>query len=428
MLKLLKNSVAVTAALYAFTALATLITSDSTIGKRESGYVNAVYYTNWAIYLRNFQPSDLIVSDITHILYSFMNLRTDGVVYSGDTYADYEKHYPGDSWTEGVKNAYGCVKQLYLLKKQNRNVKVILSIGGWNWRANFPAASSSAETRKTFAQSAVELMKDWGFDGIDIDWEYPSNDTEAQNMVLLLQAVREELDSYAAHYADGHHFLLSIAAPAGPEKYKKLRLADLGKVLDYINLMAYDFAGSWSNYTTHNANLYANPQNPNATPFNTEDAVKAYVSEGIPANKIVLGMPIYGRSFQQTEGIGKPYNGIGEASFGQGSWENGVWDYKALPRAGATVTCDDTAKGCYSYNANTQELISFDTPSMISTKVEWLKGNGLGGSMFWEASADKKGSDSLIGTSRQGLGSLDGTQNYLHYPNSTYDNIKKGMN
>nr|P32470.2 RecName: Full=Chitinase 1; Flags: Precursor [Aphanocladium album]CAA45468.1 chitinase [Aphanocladium album] len=423
MLSFVKKSIALVAALQAVTALATPISSEAGVEKRGSGFANAVYFTNWGIYGRNFQPADLPASEITHVLYSFMNVRADGTIFSGDTYADYEKHYAGDSWNDVGTNAYGCVKQLYLLKKQNRNMKVMLSIGGWTWSTNFPAAASSAATRKTFAQSAVGFMKDWGFDGIDIDWEYPADATQAQNMVLLLQAVRSELDSYAAQYAKGHHFLLSIAAPAGPDNYNKLKFAELGKVLDYINLMAYDYAGSWSNYTGHDANIYANPQNPNATPYNTDDAVQAYINGGVPANKIVLGMPIYGRSFQQTEGIGKPYNGIGS-----GSWENGIWDYKALPKAGATVKCDDTAKGCYSYDPSTKELISFDTPAMISTKVSWLKGKGLGGTMFWEASASKKGSDSLISTSHQGLGSQDSTQNYLDYPNSKYDNIKKGMN
>lgn len=314
------------------------------------------------------------------------------------------------------------MKQFYLLKQKNRNMKVMLSIGGWTWSTNFPAAASSEAGRKNFAKTSVAFMKDWGFDGIDVDWEYPADATQASNMILLLQAVRDELDAYSAKFANGHHFLLSIAAPAGPDHYNKLKLAELGQVLDYINLMAYDFAGAWSDYSGHDANLYANPQNPNATPFNTDDAVQAYIDGGVPANKIVLGMPIYGRSFQKTDGIGKPYTGVGS-----GSWENGIWDYKALPKAGSTMQCDSVAQGCYSYDSSTKELISFDTPAMISTKVDYLKGKGLGGSMFWEASADKTGSDSLIGTSHRGLGSLDSVQNYLDYPDSKYDNIKKGM-
>ncbi|KAH7109715.1 chitinase [Dactylonectria macrodidyma] len=397
-------------------------TDETSISKTATNYANSVYFTNWGIYGRNYQPQDLPASQISHVLYSFMNVRADGTVYTGDSYADLEKHYPGDSWDEPGINAYGCVKQLYLLKKAHRKLKVMLSIGGWTWSANFPAAASSAATRTTFAKSAVTLMKDWGFDGIDVDWEYPANDTEASNMILLLQAVRNELDSYAKQYAPGHHFQLSIAAPAGSEHYGKLHMKELGALLDRINLMAYDYAGSWSAYSGHNANVYKKTDNPNSTPFNTDDAVKAYINGGVPAKKIVLGMPIYGRSFQGTSGIGQPFSGVGS-----GSWENGVWDYKALPKSGATVSYDDVAKGYYSYDSSTKELISFDTPDMIKKKVSYLKSLGLGGSMFWEASADKKGSYSLIRTSLKSLGSLNFTKNYLHYPNSQYRNIAAGM-
>nr|AAM70478.1 endochitinase precursor [Stachybotrys elegans] len=396
--------------------------SNKEVGKRADGYLNSVYFTNWGIYGRNFQPADLPVSEISHVIYSFLNLRQDGTVFSGDTYADIEKHYPTDSWNDVGNNVYGCVKQLYLLKKANRNLKIMLSIGGWTWSTNFPAAASTAAGRSNFARSSVAFMKDWGFDGIDVDWEYPANEAEASNMILLLQAVRDELDRYAAQYAPGHHSQLSIAAPAGPSNYEKLHLRELGQVLDHINLMAYDYAGSWDARSGHQANLFANPSNPGATPYNTEQAIRAYIAGGVPASKLVLGMPIYGRAFQATSGIGQPFTGIG-----QGSWEAGIWDYKDLPKAGATVQCDNVAQGCYTYDASTRELISFDTPDMIRTKVTYLKSRGLGGSMFWEASADKRGADSLISTSINSLGALDTTQNWLSYPNSQYDNMRAGI-
>lgn len=121
-------------------------------------------------------------------------------------------------------------------------MRVMLSIGGWTWSTNFPAAASTAATRATFASTAVTLMKDWGFDGIDIDWEYPADATQAANFVLLLQAVRDAMDSYAAQYAPGYHFLLTIAAPAGPTNYNKLLLAEMAGVLDYFNIMACEFS------------------------------------------------------------------------------------------------------------------------------------------------------------------------------------------
>ncbi|KAL6406351.1 42kDa chitinase [Ilyonectria robusta] len=310
----------------------------------------------------------------------------------------------------------------YVNSKANRKLKIMLSIGGWTRSTNFPSAASTATNRETFAKSAVAIMKDWGFDGIDIDWEYPSDDTDSANMILLLQAVRDELDAYATQYAPNHHFQLSIAAPAGSDHYKKLRISELGSVADYINLMAYDYAGSWSSYSGHNANLFANTEQPNRTPFNTDSAVQDYLNGGIPAEKLILGMPIYGHSFQGTTGIGQEFTGTGS-----GSWENGAWDYKDLPKAGATVKYDSIAQASYSYDSRTQELVSFDAPDAIKKKISYLQDLGLGGSMFWEASADKNGSDSLITTSAASLGSLDGTRNWLDYPNSQYQNIVAGM-
>lgn len=348
-----------------------------------------------------------------------------GQRYSSDSYADLQKHYDGDSWNDVGNNAYGCVKQLYLLKKRNRQLKVLLSIGGWTYSTNFASAASTAANRALFASSAVTLMKDWGFDGLDVDWEYPSNAIEAANYVLLLQAIRSALDGYAASHAPGYHFLLTAATPAGPDNYKKMDLAGMAPYLDFYNLMAYDYAGSWDTTTGHQANLYNNPSNLNATKFSTNAALQDYISAGVPASKIVLGMPIYGRAFDSTLGIGLPYSGVGP-----GSWENGVWDYKALPRPGATVITDNIAGATYSYDSASKELISYDTPSMVQAKVAYLKKNGLGGSMFWEASADRTDGNSLIGTSFNALGGssyLASTNNLLSYPNSAYANIVAGM-
>ena len=100
--------------------------------------------------------------------------------------------------------------------------------------------------------------------------------------------------------------------------------------------------------------------------------------------------------------------------------------YNALPKLGTQVQCDTTAQGCYTYDAGSKTLISFDTPDMVKTKVGYLKKKGLGGTMFWEISADKKGADSLVGTAKNAMGSLDSTKNNLNYPDSKYDNIKKG--
>jgi chitinase len=312
-----------------------------------------------------------------------------------------------------------------MLKQQNRHLKVLLSIGGWTYSTNFPGAAGTATTRATFASTAVALMKDWGMDGIDIDWEYPASATDAANFVSLLQAVRSALDAYAAQYSPGYHFLLTVAAPAGPTHYNVMQLKTMAGIIDYFNLMAYDYAGSWDTVSGHQANLHNNPANENSTPFSSDAPITDYVAAGVPANKIVMGMPIYGRSFEGTAGLGQSFTGVGS-----GSWENGVWDYKVLPKAGATETYDSVAGAVYSYDSGAKELISYDNVAMVQKKVSYLQGKGLGGAMFWEASGDRNDSSSLVLTSYNSLGgsgALYSWTNSLSYPNSQYANIANNM-
>ncbi|KZP01560.1 glycoside hydrolase family 18 protein [Calocera viscosa TUFC12733] len=390
----------------------------SCVGKRAGGYVNAAYFGNWDIYGRAYMPMDVPASEVTHLLYGFADVNpSTGEVILSDTYADQQKHYPNDSWNDVGNNLYGNFKQFYLMKKQNRSFKVMLSIGGWTYSqaGHFDPVVVSPTLRAKFVSSSISLLEDNGLDGIDIDYEYPNTDATATGFTALLTELRAALDAHQASKGDKVSYLLSAAVSAGSENYASLQVAQMDPVLDFWNLMAYDYAGSWSSLSGNDANLYGGD-------INTDSAIKWYLSQGATSTKMNMGIPIYGRSFENTNGLNDPYSGIG-----QGTWEAGVWDYRDLPLLGAQVVEDLTTVSSYSYDSKKKELISYDTPNIVQAKAKYILQYNLAGAMFWEVSADATGSKSLIGTTAGVFGKLDQTQNHLDYPGSQFANMAAGM-
>ncbi|KAH5214995.1 hypothetical protein HBI62_181820 [Parastagonospora nodorum] len=403
-----------------------------------NGYRAVAYFGNWDIYARKYFPQQVPASKLTHLLYAFADNTPDGNITLSDSYADTEIHLPGDSWSDTGKNVYGSFKQLGLLKQKNRNLKVLLSIGGWtytNTKKNLDPVGASEAARKNFAASCVDMIKNYGFDGIDVDWEYPQSTEQGREWLALMQEVRQALDTYADDLSrdKGYakearpHFLLSIAAPAGADNYNKLPLREMAEVLDMVNLMAYDYAGSWDNVTAHASNLAPSKSNPKSTPYDTNSVISHYISAGVPSSKINLGMPLYGRAFTNTAGLGQPYNGIGK-----GTWEAGVYDFKDLPLQGATEYFDREAYATYSYDNSTAVLVSYDTVDMALAKVKYIKQNKLGGAMWWEVSGDRNDSGSIISNVVREMSGADGRgieskPNWIYYPDSQFDNVKGGF-
>ncbi|CAG8577505.1 9591_t:CDS:2 [Paraglomus occultum] len=384
------------------------------------GKVIAGYFVSWGIYARAFTVSDLDPSKLSHILYAFAEPNADGTVILKDPWADTDKHFDGDSWNDTGNNLYGNFKQLGLLKKKNRHLKVSLSIGGWTLSKNFPTMAAHKSSRHKFVESSIALLNDLGLDGLDVDWEYPENSNDARNYVTLLQELRQGLDEYASSKRETNRYLLTAAVPAGASKYRILDLNGMSKYLDYFYLMAYDFCGSWSDVAGHQANLYAGD-------LNIDMAVRYYIEHGVHAHKIVIGMPLYGRAFRNTSGVGGRFNGVGE-----GTWEEGVHDYKKLPPNDADEIVDHVAVAAYSYNSNSKELISYDNPHVVARKAQYIVAMGLGGAMFWELSADHPTDNerSLLRTvynELHGSTEMDRTPNHISFPKSKYDNVKAGF-
>ncbi|KAH9173832.1 glycoside hydrolase family 18 protein [Lactarius sanguifluus] len=390
------------------------------VQKRVTGKVQAAYFTNWGIYGANFQPTDIIPSDLTHILYAFADVTpSTGSIFLTDSYADEQKHFPEDSWSEPGVNLYGCLKQLYLLKLANRNLKVLLSVGGWTYsQSGHFSFVTNPSLRATFVSSAIQLIKDYGFDGIDIDFEYPSSTAQGQGFADLLTELRSAMNALANSNGDTVPYQLTAAVAAGTANYASLVVPQMNSALTYWNLMAYDYAGSWLTWADNQANLYGGAR----TNVSTDAAVQWYLSKGATASKINMGIPLYGRAFENTNGLGMPYSGIGP-----GTIEAGVYSYSALPLSGAQVFENTADVTSYSYNPTSRELVSYDTPHIATLKAQYVQTKGLAGSMFWELSTDKVGSGSLVGTTAGVYASLDQTLNHIHYPTSKWDNIRSNM-
>lgn len=148
---------------------------SSRVVPHPNGPVNIGYFTNWGIYGREFKPDKLapVAEHLTHILYSFANVQSTGTVILTDSWADQEIHYEGDSWEEGGSKLYGNLKQLNLLKAKHRHLKLLLSIGGWTYandqKCFLPTLTQQGRTE--FVRSSIQLLEDYGLDGLDLDWE-----------------------------------------------------------------------------------------------------------------------------------------------------------------------------------------------------------------------------------------------------------------
>ncbi|KAF6760385.1 glycoside hydrolase family 18 protein [Ephemerocybe angulata] len=395
-------------------------TTESVQAFAGTGKVSFAYFTNWGIYGANFQPTDIVPGPLTHILYSFADTNpSTGNIFLTDANSDEVKHYPGDSWDEAGTNLYGNLKQLYLLKLQKRNLKVLLSIGGWTYSqsGHFGFVTSSS-ARDTFVADAIKLVEDYGFDGIDIDFEYPSDSAQGQGLADLVTLLRAGLTKLSVLKKDATPYLITAAVGAGPSGYSNLNIPQLNRDLDYWNLMAYDYAGSWLTYVDNQANVYGGAR----TGFSTDVALTYYLNHGASANKINLGIPMYGRAYENTNGLGQSYSGIGP-----GTIEAGVYSYKALPIAGAQVVENNTDVTSYSYDSSKREFVSYDTPNIVRTKATYANNKGLAGTMFWELAQDKTGSLSLVQTSADTLGALDDTQNHINYPSSKFANLRNNF-
>jgi GH18 family chitinase len=311
-------------------------------------------------------------------------------------------------------------KNIKRLRKEFPKLKVLISIGGWTLSDKFSSSLKTDAQRQALATSAVDYMKQNGFDGIDLDWEFPvccGSETNKQygaanngasryspddrhDFTLWLKELRHQLDDLGKK--DGTHYLLTMAAAAGPDMAAKAyEMKDVGKIVDWVDVMAYDFHVPVTQVANLSAPLTQNPADPDkAKGYTATDAVAFWEKSGVPASKLVLGVPFYGHGWAgcPPQNHGEFQTCTGNAQKG-GTWikldatawgEFDWWDLKKnyVNKNGFVRYWDAKSQVPFLYNAKTGQWISYDDPQSVAAKGKFVVDNGLRGGMFWEAAMD----------------------------------------
>ncbi|WP_025763989.1 glycoside hydrolase family 18 protein [Dyadobacter tibetensis] len=314
------------------------------------------------------------VEKLTHINYAFVN------IVDGKAFLTNEK-------TDSIN-----FRKLNELKLKNRELKILISIGGWAWSENFSDAVLTDSSRKVFAKTSVDIIRKYDLDGVDIDWEYPGMEGEEgnvfrpedkENYTLMFAALREELDQMEKE--TGSPKLLTTAVAGFGEYLQHTDMKMAASYLDYVNLMTYDLFVP--DISVHHAGLYASDgydSNKNA-----DHCVKAFIAAGVPVEKLVMGLPFYGRSFtvesHATQVVGQPYSAKSYID-GYGYIKDSL-----VNQRGFQAFRDDRARVPYIYNAETGQMISYDDEQSVEEKCNYVLKNKMAGVMFWEYDSDPKG-------------------------------------
>ena len=375
----------------------------------EAGPLVVGYLAAGGVRTKGLRIAEIRGNALTHLFYAFGQVEEDGRAALGSPCLDIG--VCSDSARARQIGAGGNFEQLRLLKQHYPQLRVLISLGGWGGSRWFSDASRNGRARRRLVSSTLDVfIRPYPelFDGVDIDWEYPvgggvSTNTarpqDRHNLTLLLEEYRRQLDALGRER--GRTYELSIAAAAGPSQLAHLEPAALARVLDFINLMTYDYH-SGDTIAHFNSPLRAVPDDP-VPLWNIEATVRAFRDAGVPPRLLVVGAPFYGRGFG---GVAPGNHGLLQrgTEAAAGEWRSA--DYRVLverqpERNGFTRYWHADAQVPWLYNAQTGVFFSYDDPQSIAAKARYVREQGLGGIMFWELGGDN---GELLQAIQDGLG------------------------
>jgi chitinase len=256
-------------------------------------------------------------------------------------------------------------------------VKVIMSVGGWGNCEGFPGMSATLAMRTRFIIQTLDFLKTYHYDGVDIDWEFVSNPVEQNNFASLIKELG------AALHAQKPPLLLTMAAPSNHYWGRWINYEEVVGSFDYVGCMTYDYHGEWSDHSGHNSPLYSCGNDPCGS-FN--DSFLYCLSRSIPPDKLLLGLPFFGRSFDSSEFYQKF----------QKSLYYGFAEIMDLRAAGWTSLWDDCAQVPYFRKPDQSVLLSYDDEKSIALKCRFVNEKKAAGVIIWEISQDFIGGDSVL--------------------------------
>ncbi len=354
------------------------------------------YFTDWGVYGRNYQVKNIETSGsasvLTDLVYAFGQVK-GGRCAPSDDWADYQMPITAARSVDGTADRAdaplrGNFGQLRQLKAKHPALRLIWSFGGWNGSDGF---ADAARDPAAFAQSCRDLLDDprWAglFDGIDIDWEYPNacglvcDTSGVDGLSKVLAALRSTL---------GPDALVTAAVPADIGKLKKADYAGAARSANWLSAMTYDYFGTGGDGGTGDPDdlHHVQPHSPLTTypgaprpRANTSGSIDKLRELGVPAAKVLLGVPFYGRGWT---GVRSAQVGAAASGPATGKYEVGLEDYEVLAqRCPPTGTVGGTAVAhCGS------QWWSYDTPATIKTKMAYARSQALGGAFVWELSGD----------------------------------------
>lgn len=336
-------------------------------GKNRSSDRVVGYYPWWA---DEYTPEDIPWDIVTDIDYAFLRPQSDGTVATPP------------NWQEDLINRLASVS--------DEDTALLFSVNGGWYPQEYSDAAATAERRERFAKTALERIRTYNFDGIDIDWEHPNGRTreeDPENLTLLLEEIRRQFNQ--AEKEDGKTYKLSMAVSPLTSIAGPLEVGEFNDDVDYLSVMNYGFHGTWSNRTHFNAPLYPVSDSLNAYPKHTSDyAMQWWADQPISNEKLTFGLPFFGRSFTNVQserpdsrGLFQPFEGGGTLTY-----EQITSDIK--PQSDYEYYWHSKARVPWLYSEADDQFISYDDKHSIKEKTKYTVDNGFGGMMCWELTQD----------------------------------------